>query len=164
MRSKLIKSVLLAVCCIVIYSVIYNYTTQINSINKNNTYESDAVYKNYRIDYINKYVETIKTNNYQGGFNMLDDDAKKYFNDNLVQYSEYIINLTRGMNKTNDGLKINLVDEVYMKKYNIIEYELISKDYEYIENNEVYFSGEHTIFKQFKLIELSPNVFQIYIR
>ena len=92
MRSKLIKSVLLAVCCIVIYSVIYNYTTQINSINKNNTYESDAVYKNYRIDYINKYVETIKTNNYQGGFNMLDDDAKKYFNDNLVQYSEYIIN------------------------------------------------------------------------
>jgi len=164
MKNKIIRAVIYMVICIVIYLVIYSYTTQINAKNKNNIYESTAIYPNYRNDYVKKYIETLKTNNYEAGFDMLDDSAKKSFNNDLKQYSEHITNLARKMNNTENGLIINLIDELSMKQYNLIEYDIISKDYEYIIGNEVYFSEEHKLFTEFKLIEYSPNVFEIYIK
>ncbi|MDD2375851.1 MAG: hypothetical protein PHD15_01170 [Clostridia bacterium] len=164
MKNKIIITVIFIVICIVIYIVIYSYTTQINVKNKNNTYESTSMYENYRVDYVNKYIETLKNNNYEVGFNMLDDSTKKSFNNNLKQYSEYITNLTRNMNKTDNGITINLINDLFMKNCNIIEYEIISKDCEYIKDNEVYFSEQYTLFSEFKLIEYSPNVFKIYIK
>ena len=164
MKDKIIKLIIFIGGCIIIYLVIYGYTTQINDKNKNNTYESISVYENYRIDYVNKYIETLKNNNFEEGYNMLDDSAKKGFNNDLKQYSEYIMNLTRNMNRTKDGLIINVINNLSMKNYNVIEYEIISKDYAYIVNNESYFSEQYSLFNEFKLIEYSPNVFEIYIK
>lgn len=164
MRNRMILIIIFVIACMIIYSFVFSYTTQINHINKNNTYEVTSVYENYRIDFVNKYIETLKNYDYAAGFDMIDDSAKANFSNDLNKYTEYIINQTRNMNKTIDGLNINLQDEYYMKKYNIIEYDIISKDYEYTKDNETYFSEEYKVFNEFKLIEYSPNVFKIYIK
>lgn len=146
-----------------IYLMIYGYTTQINAINKNNTYEPKIDNENYRLNYVNKYIETIKTNNFESGFNMLTDSSKKNFNNDLGQYSTQIANIIKNMNKTDNGIRINIINDFYTKEFNEVEYEIISKEFEYIQNNEVYFSEEHKLFEEFKLIEYSPNLFKIHI-
>lgn len=163
MKNKIIRSVIFIVVCIVIYFVIYNYTSQINGINKNNKYESTSKYENYRNDFINKYIETLKNNSYETGFNMLSEDSKKIFNNDLKVYSEQILETTRIMNRMKNGISINFINEFNMKKYNLIEYKIVSNKYEYIKDNEVYYSDEYSIFKKFYLVEYSPNVFKIDI-
>jgi NADH:ubiquinone oxidoreductase subunit 3 (subunit A) len=164
MKNKLISISIILIVCIVIYLIIYNYTTQINAINKNNTYESTNNSENNRLNFVNDYITTLKNNDFESGFNMLDTETKGKFNNDLNNYIQYIMNLTRDMNRLDNGLIIRETDSLYMKKYNIIEYELISNEFEYTINNEEYFSEEHTVFSEFKLIEYSPNVYEIQIR
>lgn len=164
MKDKIIKIVIFIIVCIVIYFAIYNYTSQINSKNKNNTYESTSESENYREDYINKYIETLVSYNFSNGFEMLSDNSKKIFSNDVSRYSEQIMNTTKIMNRMPGGLTLDLVNEFNMKKYIMIEYELLSKSYDYIQNNDTYYADEFSVFKTINLIEYSPNVFKIDIK
>lgn len=163
MKNKIITSVIFIIVCIVIYFLLYNYTSQIDGINKNNKYESTSKYVNYRNDFITKYIETLKNNDFENGFNMLSEDSKKIFNNNLKIYKEQIMEATRIMNRSKDGISINIISELNMKKYNLIEYKIVSQKYEFITDNEVNYLDEFLIFKKFHLVEYSPNVFKIDI-
>lgn len=164
MKNKIIKIIVFIIACIVIYFVVYNYTSQINSKNKNNTYESTSESVNYREDYINKYIATLLNGNFSEGYEMLSDNSKSLFKNDLSRYSEQIFNTTKIINRAPGGLTINLVNEFNMKKYIKLEYELVSKSYEYIQNNETYYADQFSIFKKFSLIEYSPNVYKIDIQ
>lgn len=164
MRNKIISIGIFIAVCIVIYFIVYNYTSQINIKNRNNTFESTGNDVNYRDEYVQKYVQTLVNSNFSEGFAMLSEDSKNSFNNDLKRYTEQIVNATRILNRTQGGIEINLINEFNMKKYNKLEYDIISKSYDYIQNNEKYFADQFSVFKEFYLIEYSPNVFKIEIQ
>jgi len=130
----------------------------------NNTYEETKVYINKQSDFVKQYIETLKSNKYADGFNMLDSDTKKSFNDDLNKYTKYILEKTEKMNKNTEGTFNNIVNEIYLKSSKVTKYDIISKKYTYRIAGEIDVIQEFIIFDKFNVIEYSPNVFVISLK
>lgn len=163
MNKGVIRFCILIMICILTYSVIYNYTNQINNMSSN-TYQESKVYTSKQSDFVKQYIETINSNKYADGFNMLDSNTKDRFNNDLSKYTEYIIETTKKMNKNPNGTFANIVNEKYLKSTKLTKYDLISKKYTYMIASETDVIHEFSVFDKFNVIEYSPNEFAISLK
>jgi primase-polymerase (primpol)-like protein len=130
----------------------------------NNTYEKTNIYVSKQSDFVKKYIETIKSNKYAEGFDMLDSDTKMSFNSDLGKYTEFIIDKTAKMNKDDNGTFNNIVNEIYLKSEKVTKYDIISKKYTYRIAGVIDVIEEFIVFDKFNVIEYAPNNFFISLK
>lgn len=168
MKKNIIILAIIACIGLAIYLFVYNSTNKINQKNSNNTFDVPQEDANYAENFLNEYVNSVLNKNDDFGFNMLDESTKNIFQNDAKKYSEkmeYIRTVLNSHIKERTITKIEMLENSFINENEaikeVINCNITSTIYEYIEYTALDYYKEYSWFKNLELKEYESKKYKI---